>query len=92
MLEPARAQMHANLCKHMQMCVCFFFFFVRGRWQVCRHDVVRSSSQPAKRRDEEVRRSVGSGFLRFIRAFVWICKTVVEAVRVCKAHNKALLQ
>lgn len=27
MLEPARAQMHANLCKHMQMCVCFFFFF-----------------------------------------------------------------
>lgn len=28
MLEPARAQMHANLCKHMQMCVCFFFFFL----------------------------------------------------------------
>lgn len=30
MLEPARAQMHANLCKHMQMCVCFFFFLSEG--------------------------------------------------------------
>lgn len=85
---PRCMQIYANTCK----CASAFFFFVRGRWQVCRHDVVRSSSQPAKRRDEEVRRSVGSGFLRFLRAFVWICKTVVEAVRVCKAHNKALLQ
>lgn len=49
MLLLAYAQIHANLCKHMQIHVCFF---VSGCWQVCSYDVVRSNSKTVERAEK----------------------------------------